>query len=235
VTPLDIPARIRRRDVRTDDAARQPAAPLPHAPTPAAAPTDSPECPSPATDARLGLGLWTLLRVELGHRGLTFSAEEFFRRGFSTFPAACFAHEFHAATATSWLLSDAEDPEGRRKRPHRVPPVSAPADRRSPVGVSRACPAHINVGQLSIGSPGPSVSRESTQNVRLPRSQKRASGQRTPDPKVGTFLANSRALANITRCVDRFLTRAGLRLRLPVAACGDIEIEPFTDRAAYFA
>src|SRR6516165_9134691 len=38
-------------DVRTDDAARQPAAPLPHAPTPAAAPADSPACPSPATSA----------------------------------------------------------------------------------------------------------------------------------------------------------------------------------------
>jgi hypothetical protein len=51
VTPRDIPARFGRRDVRTDDAARQPAAPLPHAPTPAAAPSDTPACPSPATNA----------------------------------------------------------------------------------------------------------------------------------------------------------------------------------------
>ena len=50
VTPLDIPPRFRRRDVRTDDAVRQPVAPLPHAPTPAPALTDSPACPSPATN-----------------------------------------------------------------------------------------------------------------------------------------------------------------------------------------
>ena len=50
VTPLDIPARFRQRDVRTDDAARQPAPLLPRAPTPAAAPNDSPASPSPATD-----------------------------------------------------------------------------------------------------------------------------------------------------------------------------------------
>jgi hypothetical protein len=50
VTPLDITPRFRRRDVRTDDAARQPVAPLPHAPTPAAAPTDSLAGPSPATN-----------------------------------------------------------------------------------------------------------------------------------------------------------------------------------------
>jgi hypothetical protein len=43
-------ARFRRHDVRTDDAARQPAPLLPCAPTPAAAPNDSPACPSPATD-----------------------------------------------------------------------------------------------------------------------------------------------------------------------------------------
>ena len=41
MTPLDITPRFRRRDVRTDDAARQTAAPLPHAPTPAAAPIAS--------------------------------------------------------------------------------------------------------------------------------------------------------------------------------------------------
>ena len=50
MTPLGIPAWFRRRDVRTDDAARQLAALLPHAPTPAAAPNDSPACPSPATN-----------------------------------------------------------------------------------------------------------------------------------------------------------------------------------------
>jgi hypothetical protein len=42
VTPLDIPARFRRRDVRTDEAARQPAPTLPHGPTPAARPTAPP-------------------------------------------------------------------------------------------------------------------------------------------------------------------------------------------------
>ena len=46
VTPLDIPSRFRRPDVRTDDAARQPAAPLPLAQTLAAPPADSLACPS---------------------------------------------------------------------------------------------------------------------------------------------------------------------------------------------
>src|SRR6516165_4138988 len=49
-TPLNIPARFRRRDVRSDDAARQPAALLTLAPTPATAPSGSPACPSAATD-----------------------------------------------------------------------------------------------------------------------------------------------------------------------------------------
>src|SRR6516164_1334828 len=49
VTPLNIPARFRRRDVRSDDAARQPAALLTLAPTPAPAPNGSPACPSAAT------------------------------------------------------------------------------------------------------------------------------------------------------------------------------------------
>ena len=47
VTPLEIPARFRRLDVRTDDAARQPAALLPRAPNPAAAPNDPLASPSP--------------------------------------------------------------------------------------------------------------------------------------------------------------------------------------------
>ena len=51
MTPPHITPRFRRRNVRTDDAARPPAAPLPHAPTPAAAPTASPACPSPASNA----------------------------------------------------------------------------------------------------------------------------------------------------------------------------------------
>jgi hypothetical protein len=49
-TPLEIPARFSRLDVRTDDAARQPVALPPPAPTPATAPTEPLACPSPATD-----------------------------------------------------------------------------------------------------------------------------------------------------------------------------------------
>jgi hypothetical protein len=49
VTPLDIPVDFRRRDVRTDDAARQPVAQLPHTPTPAVAPTASPAKSPPMT------------------------------------------------------------------------------------------------------------------------------------------------------------------------------------------
>jgi hypothetical protein len=50
VTPLHMPAWLRRPDVRTDDAARQLAAPLPLAHTLAAPPAASPACPSPATN-----------------------------------------------------------------------------------------------------------------------------------------------------------------------------------------
>ena len=50
-TPLDMPVRLRRRDVRTDDAARQPVSQLPRAPTPAVGQAASPACPSPATSA----------------------------------------------------------------------------------------------------------------------------------------------------------------------------------------
>jgi hypothetical protein len=57
VTPLDIPARFRRRDVRTDDAARQPAPLLPRAPTPAAAP-NLPTLVSPMSMPSLSSSPW---------------------------------------------------------------------------------------------------------------------------------------------------------------------------------
>ena len=50
VTPLDMPARLRRPDVSTDDAARQLAAPLPLVRTLAVPPADSPARPSLAID-----------------------------------------------------------------------------------------------------------------------------------------------------------------------------------------